>query len=82
MTSSGQSYQLKAGKHKKARLPVGLFCAYRSAVLPFVPLHLRDFSFSFFVAPNAAGRVGQQLNVVTGVFINLIFSVSRVTRDD
>lgn len=34
------------------------------------------FSFSFFVASNAAGRVGQQLNVVTGIFINPIFSVS------
>ncbi|OKT60745.1 hypothetical protein CH643_22885 [Salmonella enterica subsp. enterica serovar Typhimurium] len=34
------------------------------------------FSFCFFVASNAAGCVDQQLNVVTGVFISPIFSVS------
>ncbi|EIJ6826184.1 hypothetical protein LJL26_004452 [Salmonella enterica] len=61
---------------KKPDYQSGFFCACRSAVLPFFPLHLRDFSFSFFVASNAAERVGQQLNVVTGVFINPIFSVS------
>lgn len=47
MTSSGQSHQLKAGKHKKARLPVGLFCTCRSAVLPFFPFILGYF-FQFF----------------------------------
>lgn len=76
VSSSGQSHQLKTGKRKKARLPVGFFCACRSAVAPFFLLHLRDFSFSFFVASNAADRVGQQLNVVTGAFINPVFSVS------
>lgn len=66
VTFSGQSHQLKTGKHKKARLPVGFFCACRSAVVPFFP-SFWGFSLSFFVAPNAAGRVGQQINVVTGV---------------
>ncbi|EED1399809.1 hypothetical protein RNQ83_22285 [Escherichia coli] len=31
------------------------------------------FSFSFFVASNAAGRVGQQINAVIGVFMNPFF---------
>ncbi|HFL4098262.1 TPA: hypothetical protein ACG3ZP_004065 [Escherichia coli] len=40
------------------------------------------FSFSFFVASNAAGRVGQQINAVIGVFMNPFFSVSCSTKDD
>nr|WP_172684468.1 hypothetical protein [Escherichia coli] len=31
------------------------------------------FSFSFFVVSNAAGRVGQQINAVIGVFMNPFF---------
>lgn len=32
---------------KKPDYQSGFFCACRSAVLPFFPLHLRDFSFIF-----------------------------------
>ncbi|WP_214276566.1 hypothetical protein, partial [Escherichia coli] len=32
---------------KKPDYPSGFFCACRLAVLPFFPLHLRDFSFIF-----------------------------------
>lgn len=44
-------------------------------------LHLREFSFSFFVASNAASRVDQQINAITGVFMNPVFSVSCSTQD-
>ncbi|EHF0020984.1 hypothetical protein IFX70_004807 [Escherichia coli] len=50
--------------------------------VPVVLLFFRFFpsfggsSFSFFVAPNTAGRVGQQINAVTGIFMNPVFSVS------
>ncbi|WP_227633106.1 hypothetical protein, partial [Klebsiella pneumoniae] len=73
VTFSGQSHQLKTGKRKKARLPVGFFCACRSAVVPFFLLHLRDFSFIFFVASNTACRVGQQLDALPAFSLLNIF---------
>ncbi|EJI5317050.1 hypothetical protein QJ283_004466 [Salmonella enterica] len=62
-------------KTQKARLSVGFFVPAVQVFFRFSP-SFWGFSFSFFIASNAAGRVGQQLNVVTGIFINPIFSVS------
>ncbi|EHP4976936.1 hypothetical protein KPM23_004547 [Salmonella enterica] len=60
---------------KKPDYPSGFFVPVVRLFFRFFP-SFGGFSFSFFVASNAAGRVGQQINAVIGVFMNPFFSVS------
>ncbi|MCQ7025053.1 hypothetical protein NPY94_23650, partial [Salmonella enterica] len=62
VSSSSQSHQLKAGKHKKAKLPVGFFCACRSAVLPFFPPFIEE----------VVGRAGNDSNLLIVFYVQIM----------
>ncbi|HBB9784116.1 TPA: hypothetical protein JLR01_004412 [Escherichia coli] len=83
MTSSGQSHQLSTGTVLKPDLTSRVFLRLSfGCTSVFSPSFDGAFSFSFFVAVDAAGCAGQLLDADAGIFMILIFSVSYSTQGD